>query len=138
MMKRLGWLLVLVALLLGGCGGLFRPAAEWPRVGDEFINRLRWRDYAGAAALVDESQRTAFLAWPAALSEVQPVDARLESYVLKDEDKRAEAVAVLDYYRLPSARVQSWRMHQQWEYQGGGALTPGTWRLVAPLPNLPE
>ena len=127
-----------VALLLGGCAGLFNPAAEWPRVGDEFVQRLRWREYAGAAAYVAEERRSDFLVWTAALAPLQVVDGRIESFVLKDQDRRAEAIAVLDYYRLPSARLQRWQLTQQWEYRGGGTLTPGDWQLVGALPTPPE
>lgn len=136
---RSGILVTMLALLLGGCGGgLFSPVSEWPRVGDDFVHRLRWRDYTGAGAYVDESQRSNFLAWTTALEALQPVDGGLESFVFTEQGRRAEAVAFLDYYRLPSARIERWRMVQRWEYQGGGRFTPGNWRLVAPLPELPK
>lgn len=134
-----GWFgLAVLTLQLGGCANLYNPAAEWPQVGNDFVQRLRWRDYSGAANHVEETRRSAFLAWAGRLEALQLVDGRLESFVLKDNDQRAEAVAVLDYYRLPSARVRSWQLLQQWEYQGAGKLTPGTWQLISAFPDPPE
>lgn len=131
--------LLMLGLLLSGCNGaIFRPGSEWPQVGEDFVKRLRWQDLSGAAAHFADEQRGAFLERSTELAELQMVDGQLETFILTENDRRAESVAVLQYYRFPSASVRRWVLRQQWEYRGAGHLTPGQWRIVSPLPPLSE
>lgn len=139
MSRTLLFSLLLTVLLLAACTSLYsaNAASKWPQLGQDYLRSLRWRDYSATAAFFVEEERATFLARSDELNALQMVDGRLESHSLADDRRHAETVIVLEYYRLPSAKVRQVTLRQQWEYRQEGNVAPGAWFVVTPLAAFP-
>jgi len=130
-------LLCLVALLLVSCSVVVRPGKKLEEVARDYAQRLRWMDFVAASRYLDESYRQDFLQQFQALKGLHMVDVRIESIDYRPEKNGAETSLVLEYYQLPSATVRSYRLHQQWSYEGGDRYHFGTWQIATPFPAFP-
>jgi hypothetical protein len=50
---------------------------------------------------------------------------------LGDDQRQADTVILLEYYRLPSVVVKKHRLRQEWVFQDDN------WRIKSTFPNLP-
>lgn len=131
-----GLLILTAAVLLLSCGMVVRPAKEFSDASQDFMARLRWKDYNGAAGHLTEEHRSDFLERFSQAGDLNIVDVHLESVDFSGEN-RAETWTVLEYYLLPSAAVKTFRLRQEWSYEGGDRYRPGVWRIITPFPPFP-
>jgi hypothetical protein len=128
---------LLVTLLLVGCGLAVQPQKEFQPAFKDYIERLRWRDYPQVAAYLPEADREEFLRRFSALADLHIVDVQLESVAFREEGGRASTTIALEYYLIPSITVKKVRLHQEWSYQGGDRYHAGSWKLAGPFPPFP-
>lgn len=137
-MKKLGLLLSALSFLgLSACFGLFTPGGDWPGIGKDFLNQLRWGEYASAESFFAEEQQASLRAQTETRERLQIVEVKLDSWNLSDADEKAETVMTIDYYRLPTATIRHATVRLQWAYQETAKGMPGSWRIVSPFPPLP-
>ena len=128
---------VLLAVLLVACGLAARPRQEFQPAFQDYVERLRWRDYQGVAAYLPEADREDFLQHFAALDDLHIVDVQLESVDFGQDERRVRTTVALEYYLIPSITVKKTRLRQEWQYQGADPYRSGTWKLASPFPPFP-
>lgn len=130
-------LVAVIALPLVCCGWAARPADGFDDARRDFAQRLRWKDFQGAARHLAEEHREAFLAQFSGLDDLNIVDVSYDAVEPRQEVGEAEAWLVLEYYLLPSATVKKLRLHQEWAYLGGDRLHSGRWQVTSVFPTFP-
>lgn len=128
---------VLGLLLLTACGLAARPRQELTTAFQDYTQRLRWKDYAGAAAYLPEEHRESFRQRFDALADLNIVDVRIDSVDFREAENRATTVTVVEYYMLPSLVVKKSRLSQEWVYEGADRYHVGTWHLTGAFPPFP-
>lgn len=130
-------ILLLVALLAGGCSSKPSPATSLVKVSKQFSERIRWQDFNTAAAFVNVDERKDFLANWKETKDLHVVGTKIDTIEMVDAET-AEVTMTVDYYILPSATVKQIETRQEWLYREGGSFELGTWELVSGMPMLPE
>lgn len=122
--------------LLAGCTNPIRPSREeWPQIGDEFAQALRWDIKAAATFVADEEAAEFQAAFPDD-GLLRIIDVRHEpvSGVVND---RAQGKLTLEYYRIPSVTIKKLVIPVVWNCTSGSAIKPCSWRLIEPPKRLP-
>jgi len=129
-------LLVFLLVLFAACAMLPTHKDDLNKKNDDFMMRVRWLDFPGAALHFEGEARQEFVERFADVD-----DLKITSFTMAriDIDVPQEKVTVhylLEYYLLPSATIKKKRFSLVWEQQSSG--TPGTdyWRIVEPFPDL--
>jgi hypothetical protein len=129
--------LLLLVFLLSSCGLAIQPGHTLHDAQDDFVQRLRWQDCNGAARYLAPEVQSAFLESCQADDDLRFVLAEPESVELSDDQRQADTVTLLEYYRLPSVVVKKYRLRQQWSYRQGTGMKQGAWQVTSPFPKLP-
>lgn len=129
--------IVLTALLLLGCAAAimhqrqsFEPAVE------DYMQRLRWKDWNGAGRYFPEKERALFLQQMLATAGLHVTDVRLEGVDSPANGTQAVTRMAVEYYLLPSATVKTMRVRQEWIYTEGDRAHPPGWQVLTLLPPL--
>lgn len=134
-------LLMVLALLvaLAGCSGLQMdtPNKSFEAENRDFLQRLRWKDIPGAAKHVSKPRRKAFRDHFGGQDDLNIADVRLESADFTKDGEEVESVVVVEYYRLPSTRVQTHRYEVRWTFFDQDQPTPVGWQITSDIPPLP-
>lgn len=130
-------LFLLASAFLAGCQGLSGAFNGLEPAATDFVQRLRWRDFAGAARHLEEPCRQEFLDRFGAIEDLDIADVRVLRVTPLGED-RTEILLEMEYFRLPSPRLEKLRVQQLWEREPGEGYRRGVWRIVTPFPPLPE
>lgn len=122
--------------LLAGCTNPIRPSREeWPQIGDEFAQALRW-DLKAASTFVADEEAEEFQSDFPADGMLRIIDARHEpSGVAKDD--QVQGTVTVEYYRIPSVTIKKQVLPVVWSCTGGSAIKPCSWRLTQPPKRLP-
>ena len=138
-MRRSSLLLLLVScLLLTGCAALTgSKTTNLPQIADRFTEAMRWKDWHGAAKFVESQQRAAFLEQFREDPDLHVVESLIQSVHPDRTDGVVEVVYLLEYYRLPSSRVDRWTWTQEWREQPGRFAAETVWLITNPPPPLP-
>jgi hypothetical protein len=138
-MRRFSLLILFVAcLLLSGCAALTGgETANLPQLTERFSEAMRWKDWYGAAIYVEAEQRSAFLEQFKEDPDLFVVDSQIQNIRPGVTDDAAEVVYQLEYYRLPSNRIDRWTWVQQWQKQPGRFAAEAVWLINNPPPLLP-
>lgn len=137
-MRRLLLLLIVACLLLSGCAALTGgETANLPKLTEGFSEAMRWKDWYGAATFVEAEQRPAFLAQFKEDPDLFVVDSQIQNIQPGATEGVAEVVYQLEYYRLPSSRIERWTWIQQWQKQPGHFAVEAVWLINKPPPLLP-
>ena len=135
---RMVMLVLCCSLLLGGCAVLSgKDSASLPIIAERFSEAMRWQDYPSAARFVEPQFRDSFLEQFSEDRDLFVVDSRVEPAQVDPEGGRAEAVYLLEYFRLPSNRVMRWTWTQDWVRQSPGAPGETLWLIGNAPPPLP-
>lgn len=139
MMTRYGRLyaMLLMVVLLSSCGVALRPEETMLEARDDFIERLRWQDCNGAGRYLAPEQKEAYLENCQVDEDLHFVGVQPQSVEFSDDQRKADTVTLLEYYRLPSVVVKKYRLKQEWVYQQGEGMKQGVWQVVSPFPELP-
>jgi hypothetical protein len=130
------WLVAALLVLLAGCAPPVGTTEELTPAGRDFLQRLRWKDYQGAAVYLLPEHRQEFLGSFAAQEQLYITDVQLEQ-VEGTASGQGITRGVIEYYRLPSVSVRKFRFHLDWTYVGGGRLQVGSWQISTPFPAIP-
>ncbi len=103
----------------------------------DFSERLRWRDFAGAARYMAPEAAADFNRRFSDLPDLNITDVRLDSAEFSADGKRVETRNSVEYFLLPSATIKTFRYEQAWEVVGGDRWHGGTWLIVTPFPPFP-
>jgi len=122
---------------LGDLSGVGKGRGAFTMLSEDFVQRLRWQDYVGAAAHLTEPNRQAFLDRFRKDRGLKITDVRLESLVFADQGSRADGELVVEYYRLPSLTVKTARFPVRWSFYGPDEPTPVGWKITMINPHLP-
>ncbi|HMB16705.1 MAG TPA: hypothetical protein VKN62_10350 [Pelovirga sp.] len=138
-MRRFSLLLLFVAgLLLSGCATLTGgETANLPQITERFTESMRWKDWYGAAKFVKAEQRPAFFEQFKEDPDLFVVDSRIQNIHPGADEGTAEVVYQLEYYRLPSSRIERWTWEQQWQKQPSRFAAETVWLISEPPPLLP-
>jgi hypothetical protein len=131
-----GILTIIVLMLLAGCAPPTGTTDELEPAARDFLHRLRWKDYQGAAGYLLPEHRREFLSSFAEQENLYITDVQLEQ-VENSAPGQALTSGVLEYYRLPSLSVRKFRIQLEWTYVGGGRLRAGSWLISTSLPIIP-
>ena len=129
--------LLLLCPLLTACLGTVDVGPGLDRISQGFSESMRWSDYRNAAGYVHQDVRGAFLEQFTEDKDLHVVDSRILSVDMFQHEGRANAVYVLEYYRLPSSRIKKWRWEQQWRLIQEKLTKPGVWLIENEPPALP-
>ena len=129
--------LLFLCLLLTGCLGTVDVGPGLDKISLGFSESMRWRDYPNAAGYVHPDVRGAFLMQFQEDEDLHVVDSRISSVDMYQGEGRADAVYVMEYYRLPSSRIKKWRWEQQWRLVQEKVTKPGVWLIENEPPVLP-
>ncbi|SDZ74883.1 hypothetical protein SAMN05660420_00106 [Desulfuromusa kysingii] len=130
-------LLLFICPFMGACLGSVDMGPGLDTVSQGFSESMRWSDYPGAAAYVHPDVRGAFLEQFKEDEDLHIVESGVISVVMDPSAGRADAVYVLEYYRLPSSRIKKWRWEQQWRLIQEKMTKPGVWLIENEPPMLP-
>lgn len=129
--------MLLTVVLLSSCSLAVRPGESMLDARDDFIQRLRWQDCNGAGRYLAPEHKEAFLESCQADEDLRFVGIQPQSVELSADQRNADTVTLLEYYRLPSVVVKKYRLRQKWLYQQGEGMKQGVWQAVSPFPDLP-
>jgi len=130
-------ILLLLCPLLTACFGAVDVGPGLDKISQGFSESMRWSDYPNAAAYVQPDARAAFLDQFQEDADLHVVDSRILSINMHPHEGRADAVYVMEYYRLPSSRIMKWRWEQQWRLIQEKLTKPGVWLIENEPPALP-
>ena len=129
--------MLLVVVLLSSCSWAVRPGESLLDARDDFAQRLRWQDCSGAGRYLAPEQKAAFLESCQTDQDLRFVGVESQSVDLSDDQRRADTVTQLEYYRLPSVVVKKYRLRQEWSYRESEGMKQGVWEVTSPFPELP-
>ena len=129
--------MLLVVVLLSSCSWAVRPGESLLDASDDFAQRLRWQDCSGAARYLAPEQKVAFLESCQTDQDLRFVGVESQSVDLSDDQRQADTVTQLEYYRLPSVVVKKYRLRQEWSYRESEGMKQGVWEVTSPFPELP-
>lgn len=127
----------LVTLGVMACTTIMRPTEMFPEGNRDFVKRVRWLDYQGAAQHMVEVDRQGFLDRFAEDEDLRVVDFEIERIDFRDDGLQVEVRYILEYYRLPSVTVKKERFKLEWEFREEKKMMPGTWLITTEFPQLP-
>lgn len=136
-MRHLLLLTVLFLFLCACAGPLGTGSSNLPQLTDRFSEAMRWQDYPGAAQFLEPQPRTAFLAQFQEDADLHVVDSSIKSVNPGKEEGFVEVTYQLDYYRLPSTRIDRWNWTQEWRRQPGKVGKEAIWLISNLPPALP-
>jgi len=138
LMRRFYFILLVFLPFICSCIG---PADTGPGLGESgqgFSEAMRWHDFAGATLLLSPEIRGEFLTrFPLDNDDLKVVGSRIESVEVGSDKNSADAVYVLEYYQLPSSRVNKWRWLQHWQKFQEKLTKPGVWLITNAPPSFP-
>lgn len=133
-----GLVISLAAVLLVSCGMTVRsPKDTFLTARDDFSKRLRWQDCNGASRYLVAEQKMDYLESCQGTEDLRLVHVEAQASVLAEDNRSAETVILLEYYRLPSVVVKKHRLRQQWKYRQDDPNKSGSWEITSPFPELP-
>jgi hypothetical protein len=138
--KKRCWCLGFLLFCLVGCAlssQVVSPENQFLKTQDDFMQRLRWRDYQGAAKHFTEPLQAGFLQQFRRPEDLNVTDVRLESAKYLADQEQMETVVVVEYFLLPSATLKTFRLEQQWAYFRDHKNLPGEWRITSLFPEFP-
>ena len=104
---------------------------------DDFMLRVRWLDFPGAALYFNDELGKEFVT---RFSEAD--DLKITAFTMSrvDVDVPQEKVTIhylLEYYMLPSASVKKKRFSLTWEQMPASVAGEELWRITEPFPEIP-
>ena len=137
--RRIGLPLFAALVLLGSACDMMpqQTGMDIEKTGGEFLERLRWQDYQGAARYMTEDVRKDFLDRMSLLKDLKVVDTRMETIEFTPGNTTAQSRGSVEYYLLPSITIQTLILEQEWVYQPATRTEPGFWLITTPFPEIP-
>lgn len=129
--------LLMVLLVSGGCLNTPQLGPGLPELTDEFSEAMRWKDFSTAAGYLSPDVREDFNAKFMEDKDLYIVGSKFRNVNIHPGEQYAEALYILEYYRLPSSRIKEWRWTQRWQLINEGMTKADVWRISNPPPEVP-
>ena len=129
--------LLLLSPLLTACLGAIDMGPGVDKTSQGFSESMRWLDYPAAAAYLQPDVRGVFLEQFEEDDDLHLVSSSVTSINMHPDGDQADAVYVMEYYRLPSNQIKKWRWKQQWRLIQGSLAKQGIWLIENEPPVLP-
>ena len=129
--------LLLLAPFLTACVGAMDMGPGVDKTSQGFSESMRWLDFPQAATYLQPEVRGAFLEQFEQDDDLHLVSSRIVSINMRPDGEQADAVYVMEYYRLPSIQIKKWRWKQQWQRIQGSMPKQGIWLIENEPPVLP-
>ena len=129
-------LLLLCLFSLASCARPLDPASDLMDDAKHFRDAMRWQDYVGAGRHMRDDVRPQLMEMFQENDDLRIVDSAIYRVDLAPEGGSAEIEYHMQYYRLPSMRVEKWNWLQQWQLQPGKGMNKGMWLIVNSPPTL--
>ena len=130
--------LLVLLLLTGGCFQTPQMGPDLPELTDDFCEAMRWKDFTSAAGYMTPEVRDDFTQKFIDDKDLYIVGSKIRNVTLHVDEQWAEALYILEYYRLPSSRIKEWRWSQRWEVVGDGGVTHADiWQISEVAPPVP-
>jgi len=129
-------MLVFMLVLVSACAMLPTHKDDLNKKNDDFMLRVRWLDFPGAALHFEGEDRQEFIEQ---FEDVEDLKVTHFTMARIDVDVPEEKVTIhyrLEYYVLPSATIKKKRFSLTWEQQASGMPNSAYWRIVEPFPEL--
>jgi len=137
-MHRAGKFLVvmMVIVLLGGCGLLNSREKSRKAALDNFSKYLRYQLYPAAGSYFCPDLRDAFLDQMEQIKGLYITDVRLVRVDIKEDGTKVDTRLEMDYYLLPSVTVKTLRIDQGWQHRDDPLEGEG-FCIATPFPSFP-
>lgn len=137
-----GWIKVLcgcvMVAVLSACAAVPRISDDLTPAAYDFAQRLRWKDFNGAARYFDDADKKhAFVDVFAEMKDLQITDVRVETIDLDAGGQGATTRMTLEYFLLPSVSVKTFAFELDWAYAGLKPKAAETWFIASPFPPFP-
>ena len=139
-MKIFRIMLVVSLVMITACSALPNHKDDFAKKNVDFMLRIRWLDFPGAALHFEGEARQEFIE---RFDDVDDLKVTAFSMVRLDVDVPQEKVTAhyrLEYYILPSATIQKKRFSLTWEQQpindSGQTADKVFWRITQAFPEL--
>ncbi len=129
--------LLIVLLVGGGCLKTPQLGPGLPELTDDFCEAMRWKDFTSAAGYLNPDVRDEFSSKFKEDKDLYIVGSKFRSVNIHLDEQYAEALYILEYYRLPSSRIREWRWTQRWQLISEGMAKADVWRISNPPPEVP-
>ncbi len=130
--------LLMLLLLPMGCFQTSKISSDLPELTDKFCEAMRWKDFSTAAGYMTATVQDDFNQKFIDDKDLYVVGSKIRHVTLHVEEHWAEALYVLEYYRLPSSRIKEWHWRQRWEApKEEGASSGDGWKITEPAPPVP-
>jgi hypothetical protein len=137
---RVGMVLAAVVTLLVSCSSPMMEKGNQLEVSArDYLQRLRWKDFHGAAAFMKEEYREDFLARMDGIKkDLQMVNVTLVYMEPGKKEDEYQTVANLEYYVLPSLTLKEKELRQNWVIVTSGAWgSAAAWMIDSQFPDFP-
>ncbi len=130
--------LLVLLLLSGGCFKTPQLGPDLPELTDDFREAMRWKDFTTAAGYMTPEVRDDFNLKFTEDKDLYVVGSKFRSVTMHVDEQWAEALYVLEYYRLPSSRIKEWHWTQRWKIVSDGGVTHAdVWQISEMAPPVP-
>ena len=137
-MKKFFLLVALVLMILSsGCTKKVDLGPGYERMSKDFLQAMRWKDFEGAAAYLEEGHRQDMLVRFSESRDLHIVGAAYQYSRLNKKMGAAQSEMILEYYLLPSTRVQEWVWKMDWVLIPAGTKQRGIWQVQGVPPAFP-
>ncbi len=127
----------ILPFLLSGCPRNIDLGPGYQAMSKDFLQAMRWQDFHGAAAYLQDGSRQQLLASFNGSEDLHIVDAEYQYSRLNKKMGTAESELTLKYYMLPSTRVKDWVWKIDWVLIPVDTKQRGTWQVQGAPPAFP-
>jgi len=139
-MKIFRIMLVVSLVMMAACSALPNHKDDLAKKNDDFMLRVRWLDFPGAALHFEEDIRPEFIEQFDDVDDLKVTAFTMVRLELDVPQEKVTAHYRLEYYILPSATIQKKRFSLTWEQQpvsvSGKAAGKAFWRITQAFPEL--
>lgn len=128
----------LLIFLVGGCAPKVDLGPGYKIMSKNFLQALRWKDFQGAAIYMKPEHRQALLDSFKDSKDLHIVGAEYEYSRLNKKLGTAKSKLILEYYLLPSTRVQEWAWEIEWILIPADTKQRGAWQVQSASPAFPN
>lgn len=136
-MKTFRNLLVVFLLLLAACSALPHHKDDLAKKNEDFMLRVRWLNFPGAALHFDGENRPGFIERFADVDDLKVTEFTTVRINIDEPQEKVTVYYQLKYYMLPSATIKKKRFTLTWEQQPDKVSGEAFWRITEPFPELP-
>ena len=135
---RLGRLLLAAAMLVSCSMPMMEKGNQLEVSVRDYLQRLRWKDFYGAAVFMKEEYREDFLTRMKGIEGLHLVNVTLIHMEPGNKQDEYQTVATIEYYILPSLVLKEKELRQNWViFKADSWGSMAAWMIDSPFPEFP-